>query len=142
MNSYCWVQEIGGTAANRCFNWRQLTSGSHLGVGDGREGLLCLGVEGGEGQQRGDAQGDAGGGALRRDPEADPGHDHDEDGGDVGGEHQVARAALHLEHGGQAGEGPGGVVHRAVLYLGRLYLKLRQPKNISTIIEVGNISIQ
>ena len=35
----------------------------------------------------------------------DPGHDDDEDGGDVGGEHEVAGAPLHLKHGGQTGEG-------------------------------------
>ena len=69
-----------------------------LDVGDRRQGLLAVGVLGGEGQQGGHAQGHAGGHGLGLDPETDPGHDDDQTGGDVGVEEVVAQPPLEHEH--------------------------------------------
>ena len=113
--SIAWQIQSKGTA------WPGTTD---LRVGDGREALLGLSVLSGEGEQAGHPQGHPRRGALGRDPETDPAHHHDEDGGDVGGEEEVAWVSLEFEHGGQAGEGSGGIVDSAVLRAGGLYLQL------------------
>ena len=99
-----------------------------LDVGDRRQGLLAVGVLGGEGQQGRHAQGHTGGHGLGLDPETDPGHHHDQTGGDVSLEHEVAQHPPELEHHHQAGEVAGGVGGGAVLrgvvdelQLGELY---------------------
>ena len=72
-----------------------------------------------------------------------PWHDDDEDGGDVGGEHQVARAPLHLEHGGQAGEGPWGrqtCDNDDNLAITNLWSSARcSPRSWSSLFQVGGV---
>ena len=76
----------------------------YLDVGHGRQGLLTVGVLGGEGQERGHPQRDPGRDSLRLDPEADPGHDDDQAGGDVGVEQVVAQPSFEHEHNLQTRE--------------------------------------
>ena len=66
----------------------------HLGVGDGREGVVDAGGGGGHGEQRGDGQHHAGGGGLVVQPEAHPGHAHRHEGRDVDREHVVRQLGV------------------------------------------------
>ncbi len=77
---------------------------AHFYVGNGRQGLLAVGVLRGEREQAGDTQGDSGWHGLRLDPERDPRHDDDKASWHISVEKVVAEATLEHEHHFQTGE--------------------------------------